>query len=114
MFGWDPFTIKLKQQLSQFDQKFALQVCLKQWNMPYCDILERTGLPRRELRRSLLKLSLSFMVLYIFLMIFTLSPIHAHCHAYLILFHLVHILALLLNSLFLHSPFHFSLECTTL
>ena len=70
-------------------------------------MLEHTGLPHHELRRSLLKLSLSFMVLYIFLMIFTLSPLHAHRHAYLILFHLVHILALLLNFFILAFPIPF-------
>ena len=43
-------------------QKFALRVCLKQWNMPYCDMLEHTGLPRLESRRSLLNLSLTFKV----------------------------------------------------
>ena len=47
------------------------------------------------------------MVLYIFLMISTLSPLHAHCHVYLILFHFVHILALLLNFFILAFPIPF-------
>ena len=62
-YVWDPFTIKLKQQIESV-QKFALRVCLKQWNVPYCDMLEHTGLPRFESHRSLLKLSLTFRVLY--------------------------------------------------
>ena len=33
-------------------------------NMPYCDMLEYTGLPRLELRRSLLKLSLTFKIVH--------------------------------------------------
>ena len=40
-------------------------------------------------------------------MIFTLSPLHAHRHVYLILFHFVHILALLLNLFILAFPIPF-------
>ena len=53
----------MKQQIESV-QKFALRVCLKQWNMPYCDVLEHTGLPRLESHRSLLKLSLTFKVVH--------------------------------------------------
>ena len=37
-------------------------------------------------------------------MIFTLSPLHTHRHVYLILFHFVHIVALLLNFFILAFP----------
>ena len=52
-YVWDPFTIKLKQQIESV-QKFALRVCLKHWDMPYSDMLELTVLPTLESRRSLL------------------------------------------------------------
>ncbi len=58
---WDPSTSKLKQQLESV-QKFALRVCLKQWDMPYDDMLTLTGLPHLESRRSVQKLSLAFKI----------------------------------------------------
>ena len=60
---WDPFTIKLKQQIESV-QKFALRVCLKHWDMPYSDMLEFTGLPTLESRCSLLKLCLTFKIMH--------------------------------------------------
>ena len=62
-YVWDPFTIKLKQQIESV-QKFALRVCLKHWDMPYSDMLELTGLPTLESRRSLLKLCLTFKIVH--------------------------------------------------
>ena len=57
---WDPFTIKLKQQIESV-QKFALRVCR---DMPYSNMLELTGLPTLESRRSLLKLCLTFKIVH--------------------------------------------------
>ena len=62
-YVWDPFTIKLKQQIESV-QKFALQICLKHWDMPYSDMLELTGLPTLESCRSLLKLCLTFKIVH--------------------------------------------------
>ena len=62
-YVWDPFTIKLKQQIESV-QKFALRVCLKHWDMPYSDMLELTGLPTLESRCSLLKLCLTFKIYF--------------------------------------------------
>ncbi len=59
---WDPSTIILKQQLESV-KKFALRVCLKQWDMPYSDMLALTGLSRLESRRSVHKLSLTFKII---------------------------------------------------
>ena len=94
-YVWDPFTIKLKQQIESV-QKFALQVCLKHWDVPYSDMLELTGLPILESRPSLLYLCLTFKIVH-GLVYFPLSPLHVLPHVCHTLFLFILIPTLPLN-----------------
>ena len=53
--AWSPYIIKDINSLESV-QKFALKVCLKQWNMPYCQLLNQSHLPDLGTRRKHLSL----------------------------------------------------------
>ena len=52
---WDPYFIKDLKLLEDV-QKFACKVCLKNWNMPYDEMLDTLNMPKLEQRRKGLKL----------------------------------------------------------
>ena len=53
--AWSPYIIKDINSLESV-QKFALKVWLKQWNMPYCQLLNQSHLPDLGTRRKHLSL----------------------------------------------------------
>ena len=53
--AWSPYIIKDINSLESV-QKFALKVCLKQWNMPYCQLLNQSHLPDLGTHRKHLSL----------------------------------------------------------
>lgn len=46
---WDPYFIKDIKLLEDV-QKFACKVCLKNWNMPYNEMLDTLNMPKVEQR----------------------------------------------------------------
>ena len=58
---WDPFLNKGMQSLEAV-QKFACEVCLKQWDLDYDSMLQLLNLPRLSVHRKYLKLSTILLV----------------------------------------------------
>ena len=63
----------------EFVQKFALKVCLKQWNMPYCQLLNQSHLPDLGTRRKHLSLCYFYNIVngvHVYPITYLLYPIH--------------------------------------
>lgn len=54
---WSPELIKDINKLENV-QKFALRACIKQWNLPYEDLIEKCQVPELSIWRNHLSLSL--------------------------------------------------------
>ena len=60
---WDPHLTKDTNKLESV-QKFALKMCLKQWDLGYQDLLDLSQLPTLENRRLYLKLCTFYKIIH--------------------------------------------------
>ena len=60
---WDPHLTKYTNKLESV-QKFALKMCLKQWDLGYQDLLDLSQLPTLENRRLYLKLCTLYKIIH--------------------------------------------------
>ena len=60
---WDPHFIKDTNKLESV-QKFALKMCLKQWDLGYQDLLDLSQFPTLENRRLYLKLCTLYKIIH--------------------------------------------------
>ena len=78
---WDPHFIKDTNKLESV-QRFALKMCLKQWDLGYQDLLDLSQLPNLENRRLYLKLCTLYKN-YTLLLLLSLQCIpHVNRHSY--------------------------------
>jgi len=56
---WDPYQLGLSESL----QKFALRMCMRDWNADYATLLESCNLPTLASRRHYLKLCFLYQVI---------------------------------------------------
>ena len=76
---WDPHVVFLRNRLMEVE-KFALQMCLKHWSLPYSDLILLSNIMPLETRRLRSKLHLLYKIMYKLSFmpenIFTLSSYH--------------------------------------
>ena len=58
---WDPHLVKNIEKLEKV-QRFALRMCLRQWDCGYNDLLDKAGLPTLRNRRMILKQCTAFKI----------------------------------------------------
>ena len=65
---WNPYLAKNINSLESV-QRFALKVCLKQWNTPYCQLLNLSCLPDLSTRHKHLSICYCYDILMVFMYI---------------------------------------------